>query len=399
MGGWWLAWWVGLAFAPLVPWLNQTVVASGRLSWAAWALAAACLSLLEETPRRRLPLGAGAALIFLAFLLQLTVILPTVRWVQWTYAWETVAAFGSVVCWMIPVVWGTQAALRHSPRIDRLLPAGLFLLLSFNLAVWIATTFFGFRWWYFAENPGGAFQNATVWAGFCAVSLPLLWAWKRWAALPAVAGLLIGQSFFAYLALAAGILWGFRKRRGIFLSVAAAVVFLAAFRILAFPGKEFAVNNVGYRIHTWAAVVKTIIHNPFGIGFSPDSFMAVARSASGPILPHAASDVLRCVLDMGWGIIPLFGWIAWRGVKRLGDDSFSVSIVVFSVLSCVQSSLSIPPIGMLAWAVWMAWRIREADSPESILRGDDGLFCEGVAFCDPDHPEGVFMKDPAGVLV
>ena len=72
-------------------WLNQSLTSSGQLSWATWGLAAACLSLCEDNPRRKTTLGAGAILLLLAFVLQMTLVYSTVRWDEWTYGWGTIA--------------------------------------------------------------------------------------------------------------------------------------------------------------------------------------------------------------------------------------------------------------------------------------------------------------------
>lgn len=307
-------------------------------------------------------LGIGAALLLLAFVLQMTVVLPTIRWVEWTRAWETVAAFGSSVCWMVPVIWGTSAILRNSPPVHLKVPKVLFWILLANLLAFLALKGMGWAWWYYAEDPGGFMPNRIVWASFSAICLPILLEWRPWAWIPAAFGILFGASSCAYLALAMGALWRIRNERKAAALFALAVLLLAVIRILLIPLGKFVSWNGLIRIHTWIAVVKVILTHPFGIGFAIEPYREALKSSPWPILPHPASELLRLCLIFGWWIIPLIVWTVRRGMVRLKEDGLSCALVVAFALGCVQSSINVPHLGILVWALWMAWRIREAET-------------------------------------
>ena len=341
-------------------------LASCRLSWALWAIAAGAIGTFSGH-RRNCRLDLIGVVIAVVGLRQLLLYFPQVVWVEWTQAWETVATFSSVFCWLSVIAWGTVTIVRQGVRIRPWIAPALFGLLCVNLAAAMLQKYGVWTRWSWHETTGGLFMNATTWAAWSAISIPLLLGWRKWAVLPALAGILLSASASAWAALGAAFILSRRKLWVLAIIPAVIAVVLLQER------SDLASTNASIRVTTWSAVSTAIVLNPEGIGWGFGSYQrALAPIVEGRtgmwdepgkniVLPHPASDVLLVVLRLGWVVIPVLAFLAFWFSRRLGRDPLSTSIAVAFILACIQTSLSIPQVGFLAWVLLCGWFIERSE--------------------------------------
>lgn len=352
----WALWWLGLFAVPVIQWPSLSMMASARMTWALWCVVLGISSAWRASPRRYVAVPwLGCWLLGLG-LRQLVLVFPSVIWVPWTQAWETVATCSSVWCWWVAIGWGTLTLLRESPRLD-LAPA-LHGALWVNLvAAGLQVTGLWSRWLWW-ENVGGLLQNSTIWGAWCALSLPVLYGYRKGYALPALLGLLCAHSTSAWLAAGCGWWWlhGRTLRPWHVLAIGAGIV-----------GSKWALGITtltSLRLGTWVAVLPALWRHPWGIGWGELTFRQVVH-APWPILPHASSDLLRLPLEAGWWVLPLVAYGLWAFADADDHSPLGASLVTAGVLACVQTSLSLAAIGVLAWALWIQWWIsRRSHEPQ-----------------------------------
>lgn len=330
-----------------------SVTASGRLSWGLWAVLAVALAVSQRPVRvARLPL-LSMILLWLV-LRQLIVVLPTLAWGQWQDVWGFVASSGNLLCWSVAVGAGTWAVVTCAPSPRRVFPVVLCGLLSLNLLAWWLQLHHVWTRWVFYDIEGGLFQSQAQWAAWCVIALPLLWRWGVLWSLPALAGLWVCNSASAWAALAVWVVCRCAtKRRAVWAMVAGGVI---ALLLLARHGVPLA-TKLALRCHTWTAIFHAVKHELFGLGFGPISYAQVAHFTRWPILPHPGSDQLSILLQGGWFVIPLLawaGWLVWRTDER---NPLAWSLRIAWCLSCWQTSVSLPTVGVLAWMVCLMYLI------------------------------------------
>lgn len=353
----WLAWWALLPAVAFAPWPNLAAFPSGRLSWAAWALAAACLGMADSRPGRTVSFKTGSLILLGLFLIQMATVLPSMIWTDWSLAWETRAAFGASVCSAAIILFGTASALRHSPKVHGYIAKYAFWALTVNLAAHFLTQLTPLRFWYTAQAPGGFFHHLNAWAGACAIAFPILMQAGRLSVAPALAGLVLAGSACAWTAALSSYVIGKLKMGKLASATLSTCAVLISFMLIVRPERFFEMVNI--RLRTWLAVSEAILSNPRGIGFGQLSYSAIVRSHStGQILPHAGSDFLDVILKAGWISAPVLAWIVWRAFSGTKSDGLSLALLTAAILFCVQSSLSVPHVGILAWGAWMAWKIK-----------------------------------------
>src|SRR3990167_6001677 len=95
--------------------------------------------------------------------------------------------------------------LRHSPGWSLQLPICLFLALCVQ-GVAAALGVYGLwsRWLWGAHwsivDGTGLLSSHAAWSALSVISLPILWAWRKWAVVPALVGLIASSSSSAWLA-------------------------------------------------------------------------------------------------------------------------------------------------------------------------------------------------------
>ena len=320
---------------------------------AVWLSLAGALGCLTSMQRSK-PLPLLGWLLILVTIRQAIVGFPLVAWTDWTHAWGILASMGSAWCWLIAVAFGVTAAVRSAHPL-RKLPLILFWLLSLNVAAFFLQKVTGLGIWLFQEHKVGLFLNGTTWAAWSAISVPILWSWRRWAILPALIGLSLSGSTSAWLALAAGMFWLTRGNVRWPVYAVAGVILLTGLWLF---DRYMFLFNVQARLDTWLLTLSAILSNPLGIGWHVMAYANAIRQYAGA-LPHPGSDVLRLILECGWLAIPILFGLVSSGLKRLGTDALSTALVICAALACIQNALSTAQIGALALIVWLNWYIRE----------------------------------------
>ena len=253
------------------------------------------------------------------------------RWAGW---WDTAG-------WWLVSLGATVAVSRHSPPLRPwLAPIFGCLLLAQVLHPFVTTQMFG---------------------AWCALSLPLLWAWTPWASVFALVGLVQAKSFSAVLAVGCW-LWAVAPRAR--LAIIAGV-------LLAFRLESHVWICLSQRWETWLAVLKTIAVTPRGIGWEFGASQAVLQHTHTAILSTPNSDALLLVLRYGWWVVPAFALVSvW--VWRHSDWSLRIAWI----LSCLQTSVSHPLVGAWVWLLVIASR-QEAGHEEEA--GDEDRLPEAEA--------------------
>ena len=345
----------------MVTWASVPHLNPSRAGWVwavGWSGLAILISLATEPVRCfRSPSLAGA-LAWLG-LVEAWRGLLTGRAAHWTFLWGS--------WWSVAGAWCILGAasvliLRHSPGWSSQLPICLFLALCVQ-GVAAALGVYGLwsRWLWGAHwsvvDGTGLLSSHAAWSALSVISLPILWAWRKWAVVPALVGLLASSSSSAWLAGVVG--WVWPQNRG---WVRWGLVGLAG-GVIWWRELNFRVC-VEMRLDTWVAVLKTILDHPWGIGWGMNSYQAVAAYSSVPVLPHPASDWLMLPLRYGWWTIFPFvlGSLAlWRLPRSPGIQALCVAWW----LAAWQTSVSFPQVGMWVWIIWMVEHIRRTDGGAS----------------------------------
>ena len=229
--------------------------------------------------------------------------------------------------------------------------------LSFNLVASALERVGISRWSFIAAPYSGVFAGAPAYAAWCAISLPVLWAWRAWAILPALAGLVVCPTTSAWVA--AGV-WGFRKVRGW-----ERIALVMSVLIGIFWQEPLLREAVWQRLVTWDAVMRTIAAHWTGIGWWFGSYRMVTLGARGAILPHPASDVLMLPLRYGWWTLPLLASGAWWLWRRRAS-AWREALGVAALLACWQTSVSLPAVAALVCVLWLTERIEHGKAQPSV---------------------------------
>ena len=281
---------------------------------------------------------------------------PNLPWLfRWGAWWDTAG-------WWYLMLAGSLAVVRHAPVPRDAVTWGLAGVLTATLVA------FGWMAWFPPPQvPIGAsygayvqafdwaawFPSTSSWSAWCAISLPLLWAWKKWSAAVPLMGLCLSGSSSAWVAAVVG--WGIpllrhRLRHAWWLMGLVGLIGVYLKEPTTWP------SLLGIRWDTWLAVWRTIADTPWGIGWGFGAYQAVADRAVVPILPHAASDWLMLPLRYGWWTIPAFVWVSWWLWRRASSPCV-VALRVAWWLSAWQTSVSQPVVGGLVWVVYLWWEI------------------------------------------
>lgn len=368
-----MAWWLFMPACVLIQWPGRTVLFGTSVNWAVWAALGGFLSFMDTSVPRGIKSAVPLGLFLAAVLIYIVRVLPPLSALGWMEASGPIFAFGSVAVWITFVVFGTMAALRYCPNFSKRLAPALFYLHLLNAAVFFAHILDLYHFWKYSENPGGFLPRVGIWAAWGALSLPILWAWSPWkvtawgrtfnprfAAWPAILPILWANSATACASLFCAGLWivVFRResRRGalLFLLAATALFGLALCRVPAYM--IFAMIEL--RLATWLAALSAIASHPFGMGWSPITYDTWMKANWGRVvLPSCASDVLNVVLQNGWVAIPFLAWGVVMAKRTLTAKPLDLALLIAMFYACFQRSLSIAHIGILAWAIWLFWRI------------------------------------------
>jgi len=347
----WAAWWLLLPACLLIQWPGRTVVSSTGLNWAAFAAAAGALSCMESKNPRGITLALAAAVPFFLAIQYAVNVLPIVKSSGWLESFGVVASFGSTACWTLIVLFGTIAVVRYAPSpLKRLAP--FFLILhGINLVLYALDQAGLYHFWYRAEGPGGFFPRIGLWAAYGLVSLPILWAWRKWAAGFALAPILLAKSLTCLWLLGLFLAWRWRRNPPALLAVILSAVLLS----LRSPN---VLNLIQLRLDTWIACLRMLAHVPFGIGYDPLAYETWMRSnVPSPVLAHPGSDVLGIALKHGWLAVPVIGWVGFQAVRLVRDNAIGLALWACIGLACFQKSLSFAHVGILAWVIGMVWLI------------------------------------------
>src|SRR3990167_11507379 len=196
----WRIWWSLGLLLPFLHWPRASIWESGRWLLAGWAVAAGILALCEAQPRRKAAVPILAVLLAWLAFRHAVVAVPQLIWDPWTSGWGIFAAFSALWWWVVGMTFGTQAVLRYAPDPRKWLGPVLFSLLLLNFFVYSGQHLdssgeaAGWSIWKYRDINAGLFPNTNIWAGWCVLSLPFLWAWKKWAIAPALLGLAFGES-------------------------------------------------------------------------------------------------------------------------------------------------------------------------------------------------------------
>lgn len=385
----WAALWCCLPLVLLIQWPHWSVAQSACLNWAAWAALAASVSFLETIPRRTVKFPFFSLVVVALAIRYLSDVLPQLIYTDWTAAWGMVAAFGSGACWVAIVLFGTASIVRNSPSPGRWLAPVLFIfqivsLLLIHLHEWGIYSF-----WRISDNPGGFLPTAHIYADISALSVPILFSWAWWAAIPAFFGILISKSMTAMIGLLAGAAWlswkGWNENKRVVLSMVSFVAFSCVAFLIQTPFHMF-VNLILLRVRTWVAAAMAIVRNPLGIGMDALAYSReVLEKTNLHVLPHSASDALNTLLYTGWIGFLILAYLVYRGLRDLGSDPKSVSLVITFAMCCFARVLGFPQVALIAWVVWMAWRIDDANgiNRPSLSYGD---LVEGVTKIESKEP-------------
>ena len=368
MGRAWAAWWLFMPVLVFIQWPAKTITSSVSISWAAWGLAAGVLSCLESGfPRRRAALVLSAPLLLLLFLNFAWKVFPTMKRDDWVEGWGVISSLGSSACWASMVIFGTISALRYSPSFKKMLAPTLFVFHSLSFLVYLLDRTGIWKFWKYSEIPVGLISH-TAWLGLAVISLPILWEWRKWAIVPALAALFVYNSFIAVSALSLGLMWsavksGDRMRIAITLSGVFAVLAISFLRY----SPDYFLSLVLLRLRTWEIAALATVQHPFGLGWNPfafESFIKQNNLFGSPIIPHYASDVLKVTAENGWITIPFLAWIGVKAHRHLKPDGIGTALTIAICLALIQRSMSIPYLGIFAWAIWLLWNIdRLEESP------------------------------------
>lgn len=349
----WWGWWAFALTAPLLPTDGLTVDHAGRL-WliAVWLCALGASGLGAARRWVEMPWVAWTGLA--------VSLVEACRWwqgreaVPWLF---TQGAWWDTAGWWVVGLFGTTTALQYAPFPSRWVPVALCAVLSLNLLA-VEVEWRGISRWAFSALPyTGLFAGSVPWAAWCAISLPVLWAWKRWAIAPAVVGLCLAPTTSAWLASGVWAWWTLRRwsHRLVMCAGLAAVIW--------WQEPLFALC-LQQRLDTWAAVVRTITEHPWGIGWGFGAYRAVVAHATGPILPHPASDWLSLILRYGWWMLmPCAAGSVWLWHRR--PSPWKAALLVAWWLAAWQTSVSLPVVGALVWVAWMTLRLEETHGQEA----------------------------------
>lgn len=364
-----MLWWGGALFGLLLPSGTLGLARGGRT----WILAAGVVALLLSAWTR--PKRAGR-LPLVSLCWAVLAVTEAVRWwrdpgTPWVFQW---GAWWETAGWLVVMLAASLAVIRHAPDPRRWLPIALCVALTGNLLGWLLEAWWGVSRWAIPHTQSGWFPSDVAWAAWGVIAWPLLWAWRKWAVLPAALGLLLAQSSSAWLALWVG--W----RPGGSIQRWAGRLMPVVFALYLWRTEPELLACVMSRITTWIAVVATILHAPWGIGWDFNAYHAVAAHApfSHSVLPHPSSDWLSLVLRHGWWTVPCFllgSWWLWR---QPGDHLMQ-SLRCAWWLAAWQTSVSLPLVGGLVWVLWLVDRVRRADAEEGQVDPAHGAAAQGVA--------------------
>ena len=351
----------------LIQWPGRTVLFGTSVNWAVWAALGGFLSFMDTSVPRGIKSAVPLSLFLAAALIYIARVLPPLSSLGWMEASGPIFAFGSVAVWITFVAFGTMAALRYCPNFSNHLAPALFLLHLLNAALFFAHVFDLYHFWKYSENPGGFLPRVGIWAAWGAISLPILWAWKRWSVVPAILPILWANSATACASLFCAGLWiaifrkESRKSALLFLLAISALFGLALCRVPLY----MILAMIELRLTTWMAALSAIKQHPFGMGWSPvvyDTWMK--RNWDHAVLPYAASDALNVILQNGWIAGLFLAWGAVMAKRALRLRPLDLSLLIAMFYACFQRSLSIAHIGILVWAIWLTWRINRYDTEE-----------------------------------
>lgn len=309
-----------------------------------------------------MPLLGAFLVYFLAF--QAIFHLPKVPWTPMTNAWMMMAGFGGAFCFALITSFGFKAFVEYSPNLKNLLAPCLFCVLSLNAVFYFLQTHGLWTRWFSYENPGGLFSGTTVWAVWSAISLPILFKWRRWAVLPAVLGIVFGRSSTAFMSVILSfsfLYWGRFKLRW------KAVGFIFSIFFIRFMEKAFIwwFMSVQQKLYTQFLVLKAILQNPLGIGFGffsyQNAILGTGISGHQAILPHPASDFLHFVLRFGIPSIFLIVLFAVWFFRNIEKDHLSASLFAFLPPIFIQGSVSNPEVGFLAFFIMAVFIIERSE--------------------------------------
>ena len=349
MQGGWRAWWVAAPLVLLFGSVPGLASSHGDRIWLVLVMGLAVLLSGVTSPVRVVSLGGVACLVLTLCAVEAW------RWglklhdQPWLYRW---GAWWDTAGWLLVGYAGTLAVVRHSPR-PRGVPLALSLVLACSILVALVQSPEHWNGLVLRGDVPGIFPSRTTWAAWCAICLPVLWAWHRRAAIPALLGLWLTASPSAWAAVAVGWgvslgwkRWGWKALAGLF-------------AVLAVPGWTF----LSLRLTTWEAVLQTIAAHPWGIGWGFGAYQAVAPYANGPILPHPASDWLMLPLRYGWWAVAAWGaasWCLWRSEPTPARNG----LLVAWWLAAWQTSVSLPIVGALVLGLYLIAQITRREHGE-----------------------------------
>ena len=342
----------------LVQWPGKSATSSVSVSWAAWCLVAGVLGCLEERNPRKVILPVAVPLLALLFFNFSVKVLPSMKASEWVENWGVVSSLGNSACWTGMILFGTISVLRYSPSIKQWIAPFLFAFHSSSLIAWYLNVLGVWKFWKYSEIPLGFLASHTAWLGWAALSIPILWSWRRWAIIPPLCVFMIYNSYIAVTAFLLALIWASIKTRKLgwilaALSITALILFLSS--------KRYETSNFVYlvkvRLYTWWVGIKAIMAYPFGLGTEPNAFQKfLLQNSNRQIIPHFASDLIMGVAENGWASIPIVGWVVSK-TRLLSTDSFSISLLVAACFAVIQRSMSVSYFGILAWVIWLAWMV------------------------------------------